>query len=170
MHGSRRCHPIETPIRPGFKVEGGVTPSPSSPEELRVEAGIQGLRRPICPAPPDVTLRALPSVSAHALLVLVAERQDKAQALHHSPAVGAAQRLGSVVHGGQASSPERDSRSTSTPQDRNDISHSGCPQLQPNCCDSGLVQVSHLHSNQQRLTAQTGCGTGPVAGQPPSLG
>lgn len=32
---------------------------------------------------------------------------------------------------------------------------SGCPQLQPDCCDSGLVQVFHLHSNQQRLTAQT---------------
>ncbi|MFI7359963.1 hypothetical protein ACIBTP_39325, partial [Streptomyces avidinii] len=32
---------------------------------------------------------------------------------------------------------------------------SGCPQLQPNCCDSGLVQVFHLHSNQQRFTAQT---------------
>lgn len=32
---------------------------------------------------------------------------------------------------------------------------SGCPQLQPCCCDSGLVQVFHLHSNQQRLTAQT---------------
>lgn len=32
---------------------------------------------------------------------------------------------------------------------------SGCPQLQPCCCDSGLVQAFHLHSNQQRLTAQT---------------
>ncbi|MFF2520183.1 hypothetical protein, partial [Streptomyces sp. NPDC058086] len=32
---------------------------------------------------------------------------------------------------------------------------SGCPQLQPDCCDSELVQVFHLHSNQQRLTAQT---------------
>ncbi|KPI16407.1 hypothetical protein OV450_8142 [Actinobacteria bacterium OV450] len=31
---------------------------------------------------------------------------------------------------------------------------SGCPQLLPSCCDSGLVQVFHLHSNQQRLTAQ----------------
>ncbi|WP_406016276.1 helix-turn-helix domain-containing protein [Streptomyces sp. NBC_00984] len=33
----------------------------------------------------------------------------------------------------------------------------GCPQLQPDCCDSRLVQVFHLHSNQQRLTTQTEC-------------
>ncbi|MFJ5901377.1 hypothetical protein ACIQFZ_39755, partial [Streptomyces sp. NPDC093064] len=32
---------------------------------------------------------------------------------------------------------------------------SGCPQLQPHCYDSELVQAFHLYSNQQRLTAQT---------------
>lgn len=38
---------------------------------------------------------------------------------------------------------------------------SGCPQLQPRCCDSEQVQVFHLHSNQQRLTAQTKFGPDP---------
>ncbi len=30
---------------------------------------------------------------------------------------------------------------------------SGCPQLQPACCDSPAVKVSHLHRNPQRLVA-----------------
>jgi hypothetical protein len=42
---------------------------------------------------------------------------------------------------------------------------SDCPQLQPHCCDSGLVQVFHLHSNQQRLTAQTEVEPEPGIGQ-----
>jgi Transposase len=31
---------------------------------------------------------------------------------------------------------------------------SGCPQLHETCCDRPEAKVSHLHSNQQRLTAQ----------------
>lgn len=38
---------------------------------------------------------------------------------------------------------------------------SGCPQLQQPCCDRVLVQVFYLHSNQQRLTAQTRSPTEP---------
>lgn len=49
---------------------------------------------------------------------------------------------------------------------------SGCPQLQQPCCDRALAKVSHLHSNQQRLTAQTRSPTEPnyVTRNPPHLG
>jgi hypothetical protein len=49
---------------------------------------------------------------------------------------------------------------------------SGCPQLQPACCDSPAVKVSHPHSNPQRLVAHlideppdpTACRHGRAAG------